>query len=140
MGYRSEVAWVLRFKDTDQMRDYINLLRYKNDKYINNALEEIKQSTDPEPILFFTGEYLKWYDDYEDVKAHHYIMEHACELYGAEVGWRFIRIGEEHDDIEERYDGDVNDMWTHIYVSRSINNELPAGEPVIETETKGETA
>jgi len=126
---------VLRFKDKGQMEDYINLLRYKNDEQINKELtEHIKQSTDPEPILFFTGDCLKWYDDYKDVKAHHYIMEHAYELYGDEVGWRFIRIGEETDDIDERHDGDVNDMWDYIYVNRSINGNLPEGEPVIETE------
>lgn len=134
MGYRSEVAWVLRFKDTNQMRDYINLLRYKRDEHINTALEEIKQSTDPEPILFFSDDFLKWYDDYEDVRAHHFIMDHAYELYGDDVGWRFIRIGEESDDIEERHDGNVDDMWDYIYVSRSINGNLPTGEPVIEDE------
>lgn len=134
MGYRSEVAWVLRFKDTNQMRDYINLLRYKRDEHINTALEEIKQSTDPEPILFFSDDLLKWYDDYEDVRAHHFIMDHAYELYGDDVGWRFIRIGEESDDIEEKYDGNVDDMWDYIYVSRSINGNLPKGEPVIEDE------
>ncbi|MEN9297552.1 MAG: hypothetical protein RJA42_1822, partial [Bacteroidota bacterium] len=85
------------------MEDYVNLLRYKNDEHINTALQDdIRISTDPEPMLFFKGDYLKWYDDFPDVKAHHYIMEHAIELYGGEdVGWRFIRIGEESDDIEE---------------------------------------
>ena len=134
MGYRSEVAWVLRFRDAEQMNNYVNLLRFKNDNHINEALSEISKDTKHNPILFFTGDCLKWYDDYPEVKAHHYIMEHAYELYGDEVGWMFIRIGEEHNDIEQRHDGNVDDMWDYIYVNRSIGGSLPQGEAVIETE------
>lgn len=135
MGYRSEVAWVLRFKDAEQMESYVNLLRFKNDEHINEALrDDIRQATDPEPIMFFTGDCLKWYDEFKDVQAHHYIMEHACELYGDEVGWLFFRIGDEHDDVEQRFDGDTDNMWDYIYVNRSIGGSLPEGKAVIETE------
>lgn len=144
MGYRSEVAWVLRFDNEEKLDAYINLLRYKNDEHINQALREIQRAENGnEHLLFFHDDGLKWYDDFEDVKAHHFIMEHAVELYGedesVQVGWRFIRVGEESDDIQEESGGDNDDLWQYIYPTTHISNDLPIGKPVIEEETKGET-
>lgn len=145
MGYRSEVAWVLRFSSAEKLESYVNLLRYKHDEHIDRALREIQQAgCEEDYLLCFYGDYLKWYEEFPEVKAHHFIMEHAVELYeddpDAGVGWRFLRVGEEQNDIEETSGGNDEDLWQYIYTSTTISNNLPAGKPVIEVETKeGET-
>ena len=146
MGYRSEVGWVLRFPSEEKLENYTNLLRYKYDEHINEALQEIpRASKDGDHLLFFHDDWLKWYDDFPDVKAHHFIMEHAVELYEEDeeggVGWRFLRVGEEQNDIEENSGGDDEELWQYIYTTTHISNNLPIGTPVVEVETKkGETA
>ena len=78
-------------------------------------------------ILFHEGG-LKWYDSYEDVKAHerlYEIMQEYAELYDSKQGMEnpvsccFTRIGEEVGDIDEK--GSGYDPWSIMNVYTGID-------------------
>ena len=73
-------------------------------------------------LFRWTG--IKWYDSYEEIQAIQDFID-WCEGDDIEVDgkivqaaeyYRFVRIGEEMEDVEERGDG----MWGEICVNRSI--------------------
>lgn len=91
MGYRSEVAYVVKFKSDDDRSKYIEYLRSMEDKNINDALEEISLGTS-EPIVTFHFSNLKWYDAFDDVKAHRTIYRESERFGGI---YRCIEVGED---------------------------------------------
>ena len=118
MGYRSDVAYVVKFKDTEDREAFINLLIVAKDEHITQALKELSKLEDDK--LFFHATDVKWYDGYPDVKAHTQIYLQAVELFEG-AGYRFTRIGEELEDIEIEGDGDYDDLWEYTSVNRSID-------------------
>ena len=105
MGYRSEVAILVSFKDTDH-RDEV-LAAYAMDPRVqaHDVLNQWKK-IDPEddyPLLKFYETHTKWYESYDDVQAVHH-LEHILQLFAEErglpYGWLFIRVGEEDNDVE----------------------------------------
>ena len=122
MGYRSDVAYVIRFNTAEQRDTFVELAKHRNDDLTQAILEcETKYES---PIITFEVTDVKWYDSYDDVKAHHAMMEWAVELY-PDAGWRIIQLGE---DGQEQCDqgGECDDLWDYIYTSHSINTEFPA--------------
>lgn len=118
MGYRSEVAYVIKFKDTEDREAFINLLIVAKDEHTTQALKELSKLEDDK--LFFHATDVKWYDSYPDVKAHTQIYLQALELFEG-AGYRYVRIGEELEDIEIEEDGDYDDLWDYTSVNRSID-------------------
>ena len=133
MGYRSEVAYTIRFngKDTDLLEDV--------QKSFYTFLAEAKSK--PETSGCFSDQYLivneeecqlnfyirdvKWYDDFPEVKCHDLLLELVDEYdqrdtEGTEfiASYLFRRIGESDDDCEERFGGEPD--WDDIYLSRSL--------------------
>jgi hypothetical protein len=63
----------------------------------------LAQWDDREKRLVFEMHDVKWYESYEDVKAFDAMLIEVTELgYCSE----FVRVGEESDDIENRYEGE----------------------------------
>ena len=91
MGYRSEVAYVVKFKSDDDRSKYIEYLRSMEDKNINDALEEVTLSLS-EPTITFSAESVKWYDAFDDVKAHRTIYQESEHFGGI---YRCIEVGED---------------------------------------------
>jgi hypothetical protein len=118
MGYRSEVAYIIKFKDTEDREAFINLLIVAKDANTTQALKELSKLEDDK--LFFHATDVKWYDSYPDVKAHTQIYLQAVELFEG-AGYRYVRIGEELEDIEIEEDGDYDDLWDYTSVNRSID-------------------
>jgi hypothetical protein len=120
MGYRSEVAVVIAFKDTEQRDMFISLQVAKKDEGINEALKEVlKLETNK---LFYYASDVKWYESYDFVKAMTALYLEAVELYGNDgAGYRFTRIGEEVEDIEIGEDGEYDDLWDYTSISRTID-------------------
>lgn len=120
MGYRSEVAVVIAFKDTEQRDMFISLQLAKKDEGINEALKEVlKLETNK---LFYYASDVKWYESYDFVKAMTALYLEAVELYGNDgAGYRFTRIGEEVEDIEIGEDGEYDDLWDYTSISRTID-------------------
>lgn len=124
MGYRSEVAYVVAFR-SKQLRDtYIALVKTHG----GTLLEALMECEAPEPEvdggearLNFYCDYVKWYDDFEDVKAHTKLYEWAVELYPEDCAYKFIRVGEESGDVQDDDDG-VNDLvpYDDFYPTQSM--------------------
>ena len=121
MGYRSEVSYIVRFKDSEDREAFINLLLVAKDAHTTQALKELSKLENDK--LFFHAEDVKWYDGYDDVKAHTQIYLQAVELFEG-AGYRYVRIGEEVEDIEIEEDGDYDDLWDYTSINRSIAVEV----------------
>ena len=135
MGYRSEVAIVVAFKDAEQRGTFLALQLAKKDDDINEALKEVKKLETNK--LFYYASDVKWYESYEFVRAMTNIYLEAVELYGNDgAGYRFTRIGEEVEDIEISEDGEYDDLWDYTSISRTIDVEINHEElePVITEE------
>jgi hypothetical protein len=141
MGYRSEVAYTIRFKDEASYRLFIAEAKAKpetagcfppND---GSAFDECS-CDDARFAITFHAEDVKWYPSYPEVQMHEHLIQQAEDWVNSEehvatksgaievnliaqrLGYIFIRIGEEADDIEHRFGGDYD--WDWIRVSRQI--------------------
>ena len=121
MGYRSEVAYVIVFETVDKRDTFIELMRAKNDEYINTALKEVK-TLDRERAITFHEDQIKWYDSYAEVQAHEQLMINARELFDAAT--RFIRIGEETDDTEDLVHDDPDWSKGEVYDLMDIHRSI----------------
>ena len=135
MGYRSDVAYTIRFTTDDE--------RAKQSFYTFLAEAKAKAATAPcfgeevrswseftvdegrLRISFFAND-VKWYETYPDVKCHEALIELADEWANdednhSEIAYMFVRIGEENDDIEEKQGGEYDFDW--LRVCRSIDRD-----------------
>jgi hypothetical protein len=123
MGYRSDVAYVIRFGTTDQRDAFVELVKHRNEKNWAQAIEECEVQY-AEPIITFEVQDVKWYADFEDVKSHHAILDWAVELY-PDAGYRIIMVGEDGQE-ECNQGGECDDLWDYLYTSHSLHTEFPA--------------
>ena len=121
MGYRSDVAYVIRFNTTEQRDTFVELVKHRNDDWTQAILE--CETEYVQPIITFETSDVKWYDDYKDVRAHNALMEWAVELY-PEAGWRIIQLGEDGQE-ELTQGGECDDLWDYLYTSHALNTEFP---------------
>lgn len=119
MGYRSDVGYVIRFKNIDTMKRFVAV--HAIGERTRKALEDCKVSIE-ECELHFDANYVKWYDNFEDVQAHESLLSFLDDSGSDYIaGYRFVRIGEKDDDIEQRCGGDDEYIpWDALGVSRSI--------------------
>jgi hypothetical protein len=121
MGYRSDVAYVIRFNTAEQRDTFVELAKHRNDDLTQAILEcETKYES---PIITFEVADVKWYADFSDVKAHHALLDWAVELYEG-AGYRLIMLGEDGQE-ECNEDGNTDDLWDYLYTSHSINTDFP---------------
>lgn len=119
MGYRSEVAYVIKFDDIEQRDAFVTLMLAKNDKHITEALGEVGHANPKDPIITAYFSDVKWYDNYSDVQAHHALMDEARNLY--EASYRFVRVGEDANDVEiSDVDDKSLDLWDYVDPVTSI--------------------
>lgn len=120
MGYRSEVAYIIVFKDEAQREVFLTTQIAKKDDNINEALKEVRKLESNK--LFYYASDVKWYTDYPDVKSHQTLMDTAVELFGDDsAGYMFYRTGEEMEDIQIENEGEYDDLWDYLAVHRSID-------------------
>ena len=126
MGYRSDVAYVIKFNDIETRDNFVTLMLAKNDKHITEAINECEYRYDDDPIITFRETDVKWYDSFEDVQAHQKLMQYAVEIYGEERGgrFRFIGVGE---DGAEQFDesDDEGDLYEYITTVHEIQTSFP---------------
>ena len=106
MGYRSEV--VVKFSD-----NAVKVVKkfYELDKQIKQLIDDSENSTGWEQIQALHWDWIKWYDDDEDIMAFIDMLDQiGDENYG------MIRLGEQNDDMECYGNTDKFDM----YVERNI--------------------
>lgn len=124
MGYRSEVSFVIVFQDVKLRNDYVNLVHAKKDEKLTEALEDCYIPS-KQPIIFWHDTEWKWYDGFPDVEARKTLFNWAYELYGEydEVGYKFVRIGEETGDVDEEERGAIE--WEELYSVTTIQTPYP---------------
>ena len=150
MGYRSEVAYGVKIDDiiwSDQATEeeknlsadglfLLMLTEMQQDEVAGKCFDDtydineyLTINKEARTILFHENG-LKWYDSYEDVKAHerlYEIMQEYAELHDSKQGMEnpvsccFTRIGEEVGDIDER--GSGYDPWSimNVYTGLDIH-------------------
>lgn len=124
MGYCSDVRIRTSKKGYEELKNYVDKVIYSKrnsleryNTYDYNLLNHTDLQKDVKvqyaneesrDEVYIGFNYVKWYDGYEDVDA---IMDGLDHLEEKGYSYHFIRIGEDYDDIEEKY------------VSSSIENE-----------------
>jgi hypothetical protein len=151
MGYRSEVAYGVKVDDivwTSEASEkeknlsadgifLVMLTEMQGDEVANKCFDETHEINEYLVIdkeartIRFHAEELKWYDSYEDVKAHermYQIITEYAEQYEEKenmhnpISCNFARLGEEFDDIEERPAGD--DPYSVISLYRGMTVDI----------------
>ena len=129
MGYRSDVAYTIRFVDdhdtNNEQSFYTFLLEAKANPQCQIALAEVEINHSKQMFTFSAND-VKWYENYPDVMSHTALFEQAkswAEQMGQQklhcrIGAIFTRVGENLDDCEEIGTGDYD--WEWIRVSRQI--------------------
>jgi hypothetical protein len=146
MGYRSDVGYKIKFdKDLDWHASIpVEARQVMTSKDLFNtflAEAKVKEETklcfnDDDGVLdidennlsiTFSASSVKWYESYSDVQCHEALLDLANEwieqhekderFTGSPIRWAFCRIGEEHDDVEERHGNGGYDL---VYTYRSI--------------------
>ena len=141
MGYRSDVAIAVAMgskKDMDELMAVYALNMYVQKHGLLSSWEIGEY--DDAWVAMYVAEEVKWYEDYEDVKgfsALPKLAETFWEERGLPYAYRFLRIGEEMNDVEiscnESDCGGHDDVQGSrladlladaLYVSRSVSNDL----------------
>jgi len=125
MGYRSDVAYVIKFNDIETRDNFVTLMLAKNEPPITQAINECEYGYTDDPIITFEATDVKWYNSFEDVISHNTLMREAVEIYKHKGGrYRFISIGE--DGAEEcDEDDDDGDLWDYISTVHEIRTSFP---------------
>jgi hypothetical protein len=124
MGYRSEVAYTIRFTGDDDTKVRQSFYTF---------LAEAKAKPDTAPCfsehedyfkvvesawsINFYADDVKWYESFTDVQMHEALLALARSWVddGVEcIGYLFTRIGEETNDTEETWGGRFDDSWLHL--------------------------
>ena len=125
MGYRSDVAYVIKFNDIETRDNFVTLMLAKNDKHITEAINECEYGYTKDPIITFRETDVKWYDSFEDVQAHQQLMKDAVEIYKHKGGrYRFISVGEDGAEECDENDDD-GDLWDYITTRHEISTSFP---------------
>lgn len=125
MGYRSHVAYVIKFNDIETRDNFVTLMLAKNDPVLTQALDECEYGYKGDPIITFEAEDVKWYSDFEDVKAHHTLMEEAVEIYKHKGGrYRFVGVGEDGAEDFSEVD-DEGDLYDYVTTIHRLQTEFP---------------
>ena len=121
MGYRSDVAVGMSFKNREALVAFLSYVRL-NDKMPSEELAQytVTDAGELGVLLhtYFVG--VKWYESYSDVKCHTNMLGMARE---SGAGTAFVCIGEEYNDITYEIDtADVDlDLYDFFGVSRQVN-------------------
>lgn len=129
MGYRSTVGVYFNRTDRDAPSIPEMLALAKTQGVISgdtfggeNGWDVGSYGWNDDAFVFYVED-VKWYDTYlavQEVEALVEFFDKANDNEGRFVyGGKFCRIGEESDDVEDRYIGDGG-AWEHMYISRSI--------------------
>ena len=111
MGYRSDVRIITSKKGFEKLKEFVGKYIEENkDEDIQNLLESFDINKSDGKQCYFGWNYVKWYEnDLKDVDS---IMNGLDYLEENGYSYRYTRIGEEHDDIEERsYDSEKEQIY-----------------------------
>ena len=131
MGYRSDIKVLVSKEGFRELRDYVEKESVKFRKpelsdYDFNLLKHTDQIRfDGDQVLISWND-VKWYEgSYEDVDL---IMDGLTHLNNKGYSYRFYRVGESYDDIEETcVDGELDQDLDYLWVVRYIDDDAIQG-------------
>jgi hypothetical protein len=124
MGYRSDVAYTIRFDTEEAYRLFILEAKAKD---LGSCFSDDTSNWDEAECddarcrIDFKAENVKWYESYPDVQKHEALLHLAKEWVSGDnphIGWAFARVGEDNEDITEEYGGTAS--WDWLSVKREI--------------------
>jgi len=122
MGYRSEVAYKIKFEKKDDFWGFIAEAKLDPETALcfHEDEEDYFKVLEDEYEIRFYCDSVKWYESYPEVMAHQALWDKASERddEGIEVSGAFCRIGEETEDMVEEYFGE--DPYEMVRISRSL--------------------
>ena len=132
MGYRSDVAYTIRFvhEDDNKQSFYVFLAEAKANAATAACFGEQGwaefQIDEAQFRINFACDDVKWYTDYPDVQCHEALINLASEWVNDEdnnsgIAHIFVRVGEDSNDVEVREGGDVDYDWVHV--ERTISRD-----------------
>ena len=127
MGYRSDVYIGVAFASEDDLTEVLAVYTIDPRVQKHNLLEQWDIKDDN--ILYFEETSTKWYDSYDEVEGIEHML-HLADKFHEErdmaVAYRFIRIGEEDTDVEDRYEhgGDNGALIDKLFEGMSIIRQV----------------
>jgi hypothetical protein len=136
MGYRSDVAYTIRFVHEDDTNNKQSFYTFIAEAKVNAAAALCFTTPNTPSWVFevdeenyqinFHADHVKWYESFPEVQAHTALLGLASEWDNdednhAHIGCAFVRIGEESDDIEESMSESAD--WGWVSVGRSIQRD-----------------
>jgi hypothetical protein len=135
MGYRSDVAYTIRFVHEDDTNNKQSFYTFLAEAKVNAAtaacfheLEWAEFQIDEANFrINFACDDVKWYETYPDVQCHEALINLASEWVNDEdnnsgIAYMFVRLGENEDDNETREGGDGCN-WEWLQINRSISRD-----------------
>ena len=127
MGYYSEVHIAVAFANADDLKEVVAVYTIDPRVQKHNLLQgwEVKEDN----ILYYHDDYVKWYDSFHDVTGIEHML-HLADKFHEErdmpVAYRFIRIGEDINDCEERcgHGGDDGTLTEKLYDGMSVIRQV----------------
>jgi hypothetical protein len=136
MGYRSDVVIGFAFKDKAQIDELMAVYRM-DPRVQKNELESAWKISerDNAVFLYYAADYVKWYESFDDVQGLEY-MRTLVNTFDEERGrgegdlplfpfaFRFIRIGEEDQDVVTNASDNDMDLMDELWDRMSLRREI----------------
>jgi len=128
MGYYSEVHIAVAFANADDLKEVVAVYTMDPRVQKHNLLQE-QWDVQEDNILYYHADYVKWYPNYEEVEGIEHMLHLADKFYEERdmaVAYRFIRLGEENTDTEDRYEhgGDDGTLIKKLLNGMSITRQV----------------
>ena len=120
MGYRSQVE-ILVYGAKDDLQ------RYYDSYFTENAINDLEldkssfilKSYENDKMYFkYTGDYVKWYDDYKGVM---FFTKFYQDAESHNLNAEYLRIGEEYGDIEQYQSGNCVEYYLNPIITIECN-------------------
>ena len=127
MGYRSDVYIAVAFASEEDMKEVLAVYTIDPRVQKYNLLQGWEVTEDN--ILYYHNDYVKWYSDYDDVEGIEHMLRLADKFHEERdmpIAYRFIRLGEEDTDIEDRYEhgGDNGSLIDKLFDGMTVIRQV----------------
>ena len=136
MGYRSDVFAGIEFVDEATCDAWLVAAKLRSEPARWQEMFGHGLRSADGRIVVIAHESVKWYDDFDDVKFFHDTLEWTHENF--DCGYRFVRIGEELDDIVDDCNApkaNWNDsLWEVLQIYRGVDYGFAMTRPINQLE------
>jgi len=132
MGYRSNVAGIIKFKSFGDREKFVMLAKAHGGLIADNfndekGLAEWTWDTDEAPhkedlIMTFEYDDVKWYESYDDVRCHYELCKYAEETF--EASWRIMSVGEDGQEGLAEGGDDSYSLEDYIYTIHELRTNF----------------